>query len=94
MFDAAPPHRPPPRSRRLDAIRWHLIERSPGAYDFSSVLSMLDAARRAGVQVIWDLLHYGWPDDIDIFAPEFVERFARLAAAFAEVAQAHTDGSM
>src|SRR4051812_15750455 len=48
-----------------DGIRWHLIERSPGVYDFSSVQPMLAAAREAGVQVIWDVLHYGWPDDLD-----------------------------
>jgi beta-glucosidase/6-phospho-beta-glucosidase/beta-galactosidase len=74
-----------------DGIRWHLIEATPGVYDFSSVVPMLEAARRAGVQVIWDLLHYGWPDDIDIFAPSFVDRFAALAGAFAEVARRHTD---
>jgi hypothetical protein len=65
-----------------DAVRWHLIEQSPGRYDFSSVLPQVRAAREAGVQVIWDLCHYGWPDDIDVFKPEFVRRFAGLARAF------------
>ena len=41
---------------------------------------MLEAARDEGVQVIWDLCHYGWPDDLDIFSPQFVERFARFCA--------------
>jgi beta-glucosidase/6-phospho-beta-glucosidase/beta-galactosidase len=75
-----------------DGIRWHLIERSPGTYDFSSVLPMLRAAREAGVQVIWDVLHYGWPDDLDIFSDAFVSRFADFAAAFAEVATRETSG--
>lgn len=75
-----------------DGIRWHLIERSPGRYDFDSVLPMLVAARDAGVQVIWDVLHYGWPDDLDIFSAAFVERFADFARAFAEVATRETDG--
>src|SRR5205085_11730531 len=35
------------------------------------------------IQVIWDLLHYGWPDGLDIYAPEFVERFAAFSAASA-----------
>ncbi|MFN2492285.1 MAG: beta-glucosidase, partial [Pyrinomonadaceae bacterium] len=68
-----------------DGIRWHLIERSPYRYDFSSVLPMLHAARETGTQVIWDLCHYGWPDDLDIFAPEFVRRFASMVRAFVEV---------
>ena len=37
---------------------------------------MMHAARDTGVQVIWDLCHYGWPDDLDIFRPEFVRRFS------------------
>jgi hypothetical protein len=76
-----------------DGIRWHLIETTPGVYDFSSVLPMLAAARGARVQVIWDVLHYGWPDDIDIFSDVFVQRFAKLARAFAEVASRETDGA-
>src|SRR5690349_12131057 len=49
-----------------DGLRWHLIEVAPGHYDWSSVLPMLRAARQNGTQVIWDLCHYGWPDDLDI----------------------------
>jgi len=68
-----------------DSIRWHLIERKPYSYDFSSVLPILHAARETGTEVIWDLCHYGWPDDIDVFKPEFVRRFAHFALAFAEL---------
>lgn len=70
------------RSAR-DGLRWHLIETAPGRYDWSSVLMMLDAATLTGTQVIWDLCHYGWPDDLDIWSAEFAPRFARFAAAAA-----------
>jgi len=70
------------RSAR-EGIRWHLIEPTPNRFDFSSVRPMLRAAREAGIQVIWDVMHYGWPDDVDIFSPEFIGRFARLARRFA-----------
>ena len=53
---------------------------------------MLRAATAAGVQVVWDLCHYGWPDDIDIWSPEFVDRFAAFAAAAARVVRDETDG--
>ena len=66
-----------------DGMRWHLIEKTPGHYDWSSLDPMLRAARQAGTQVIWDLFHYGWPDDLDIWRPQFVDRFARFAAAAA-----------
>lgn len=66
-----------------DGLRWHLIETFPGHYDFSSVLPMLQAARDLDLQVIWDLMHYGWPDELDIFDREFIRRFARFTRAFA-----------
>ena len=74
-----------------DGIRWHLVEPSPYHYDFSSVLPMLRAARETGTQVIWDLCHYGWPDDLDIFSPEFVRRFASMARAFLSVLDSESD---
>ena len=74
-----------------EGIRWHLIEPTPGDYDFSTVLPIVRAANQMGVQVIWDLFHYGWPDDIDIFSPEFVRRFERLARAFMQMLTYETD---
>jgi hypothetical protein len=74
-----------------DGFRWHLIESEDGTYNWSSVRSMLRAASLSGTQVIWDLLHYGWPDDIDIWSPEFVQRFAAFAARCAAVVQEETD---
>lgn len=74
-----------------DALRWHLIETAPGRYDWSSFLPMVRAARAAGVQVIWDMCHYGLPHDIDVWSPSFVDRFAAFAAAAARVVQAETD---
>lgn len=73
-----------------DGFRWHLIDRA-GIYDWSSVRSMLRAASLSGTQVIWDLLHYGWPDDVDIWSPKFVERFAKFAGACADVVRDETD---
>jgi len=66
-----------------DGVRWHRIEASPGTYDWSSFLPQLHAARETGVQPIWDVCHYGWPDDIDIWSPAFVTRFANFAGALA-----------
>ena len=70
-----------------DGLRWHLIEKSPGQYDWSSWAPMLEAAEKAGVEVIWDLFHYGAPDHIDQAAPDFPERFANFALAALELHQ-------
>ncbi len=74
-----------------DGIRWHLIEPTPYHYDFSSVLPMLRAARETRTQIIWDLCHYGWPNDLDIFSPEFIRRFACMVKAFVRVSVDETD---
>ena len=72
-------------STAREGIRWHLIEQQPGRYDFSSALGMIRAAREMGIQVIWDLCHYGWPDWLDIFDPRFVTAFEQLAREFARL---------
>lgn len=68
-----------------DGLRWHLIEQSPGNYDWSSWMPALEAAERLGLQIIWDLFHYGSPDHIDQADPGFPQRFADFAVAALEV---------
>jgi hypothetical protein len=68
-----------------DGLRWHVIEQRSGYYDWSSFLPLLRAARECNLQVVWDLCHYGYPDGLDIWRPEFVERFARFAGAAARL---------
>lgn len=73
-----------------DGLRWHLIERSPGKYDWSSWIPMLEAAEEVGIEVIWDLFHYGSPDCIDQGAADFPERFTDFALAALELRQSIT----
>ncbi len=73
-----------------DGLRWHRIESTPGKYDFESVREQLVAAEKHDIGVIWDLFHYGYPDDLDIFSVEFRERFAYYAAAFATYHRSET----
>ncbi|HKC02053.1 MAG TPA: hypothetical protein VKC17_01970 [Sphingomicrobium sp.] len=64
-----------------DGLRWHLIEKVPGKYDWSSWLPALEAAEETGMQVIWDLFHYGSPDHVDQAGGDFPERFTEFALA-------------
>src|SRR5690606_34808276 len=50
-----------------DGVRWHLVEPRPGEWCFDSLDHQLSAARTVGTQVVWDLLHYGWPDHVDVW---------------------------
>lgn len=77
-----------------EGIRWHLIEPTRGRYDFSSVLPMLRAARDTSTQILWDLCHYGYPDWVDMFKPEFVSAFASLAREFGRVIKSETNATL
>lgn len=73
-----------------DGTCWPLLEQA-GMFDFSSLAPMVEAANRHDMQVIWNVLHYGCPDDVDIFLPSFIERFARYCTALARYIDDHTD---
>lgn len=74
-----------------DGLRWHLIGKDPGKYDWSSWMPALEAAEEVGIQVIWDLFHYGSPDCVDQAAPDFPERFTEFALAAIELQQSISD---
>ena len=73
-----------------EGVRWHLIEAKPSVYDFSSVLPMIEAGQRMGIQIIWDLLHFGWPDHLDVFSDRWRKSFTELAAQFAKLISRET----
>ncbi len=75
-----------------DGVSWVRAEPSPGRYDFRSALPLVRAAARQEVQVIWDLMHFGWPSDVDVFAPRFPTRFGRYAGTFARWLADVSDG--
>ncbi len=60
------------------AARWHLIEETPGSYNFESLRLTLDAADAEEMQVILDVLHFGWPDHIDVLSEEFPHQFGEF----------------
>ena len=68
-----------------EGIPWPMVDRGGGAYDFGYIDPFLAAMRRHRILPIWDLCHYGYPEDADPFADDFATRFAdysRAAAAY------------
>jgi beta-glucosidase/6-phospho-beta-glucosidase/beta-galactosidase len=74
-----------------EGIPWPLVDRGGGAFDFSVIDPFLDAQRRQQILPIWDLCHYGYPDDLDPLGEQFITRFAAYARAAAQyvAARAH-----
>ena len=79
----------PRNSRRRDGVRWNVVDRR-GRLDFSSALPFIEAAEEEGIVVIWDLFHYGYPDDLHPFDPNFIPRFASYCYGFARLMAAHS----
>jgi hypothetical protein len=65
-----------------EGASWVRCERRSGLYDFSSLVSRIESADRLGIQLIWDLLHFGWPDHVDVFSLAFPAQLGRFARAF------------
>jgi beta-glucosidase/6-phospho-beta-glucosidase/beta-galactosidase len=66
-----------------EGIPWPLVDIN-GVYDFSVIDPMIEAMNHNKIIPIWDLCHYGYPDDLDPFTDAFTERFAAYCKAAAE----------
>jgi beta-glucosidase/6-phospho-beta-glucosidase/beta-galactosidase len=65
-----------------EGIRWSKVETVPYQYDFSQVKLMIEAATATGIQQVWDICHFGYPDDLTPVHPQFTNRFVALCKAF------------
>src|SRR5690554_6175536 len=67
-----------------EGICWSNVEKEPYYYDFSEVQTRIEAAAELGIQQVWDLCHFGYPDGLIPTHPRFTERFVSLCEAFAK----------
>ncbi|MFC7208306.1 glycosyltransferase [Comamonas endophytica] len=73
-----------------ESIGWRLFDEG-GAWSMPALREQARLAARHGIQVIWSLMHYGWPQRLDPFErpEEFIAAFAEhcetVAAMLAEV---------
>ena len=74
-----------------EGIPWPLVELG-GSFEFSPIEPFVAALNRCQILPIWDLCHYGYPEDVDPFADDFAERFARYCRAAAEYVTARVRG--
>ena len=67
-----------------EGIRWSVVEKKPFVYDFSEVKARIGAAQKQGVQQLWDICHFGYPEGLSPLHPQFTERFTAVCRAFTE----------
>ena len=66
-----------------EGICWSEVERIPYQYDFSEVKNRILVANQLGIQQLWDICHFGYPEGMIPTHPLFADRFSKLCAAFA-----------
>ncbi len=72
-----------------EGVPWPLVERG-GSHDFGLLAPVIAAQKATRITPVWDLCHYGYPDDADPFAPGFADRFA----AYCRAAARHLQGEL
>ncbi len=67
-----------------EGIRWSQVEKMPFKYDWTTVERMMEAGRFHRIQQVWDICHFGYPDDLTPLHPMFAPRFKAVCRAFVE----------
>ena len=75
-----------------EGVPWPAVDLGGGRYDFSPIDPFIEAMNAAQVLPLWDLCHYGYPDDADPLDPGFAPRFAAYCRAAAEYVTARVRG--
>ncbi|HJY13297.1 MAG TPA: hypothetical protein VJ304_10960, partial [Flavobacterium sp.] len=65
-----------------EGIRWSVVETKPYHYDWSEVDRIIKVSQSKNIQVVWDICHFGFPDDLTPLHPMFARRFSRLCCEF------------
>lgn len=67
-----------------EGIRWSQVEKKPYEYDWSSVKYLIEQGKKNDIQQLWDICHFGFPDDLTPLHPMFACRFAAISSAFVQ----------
>ncbi|HZW66635.1 MAG TPA: amine oxidase, partial [Hanamia sp.] len=65
-----------------EGIRWSRIESAAYEYDWNEFIKMKRIGLEHGIQQIWDLCHFGFPDGLSPLDTDFEIRFIDLCRAF------------
>jgi len=75
-----------------EGFLWSHIDKGNGVYDFVRFEKMLAIGKEEGIEQIWDLNHFDYPDHLDPLTDEFVAQFACYAKKCAELIKKYEHG--
>ncbi len=78
-----------------EGIRWSETEKRPYQYDWNVAEKMMQCAKANGISILWDMCHFGFPDDLTPLHPHFAKRFTAFCSAFVKFYRSKVpDGSL
>lgn len=68
-----------------EGIGWSKVEKTSGKYDWSEVIRRIEMGQKHGIQQIWGIHHFGYPEGLSPFDKNFTRRFVAICQAFARL---------
>lgn len=65
-----------------EGIRWSFVEFSPYQYNWTDVEKMMRCGIENNIQQIWDICHFGFPDNLSPLDADFTPRFVGICKEF------------
>jgi len=75
-----------------EGLGWYEIDKGTDEYHFGRFETMMRIAQEEGMEVIWSLNHFDFPDYLDVFSDQYALRFTQYAVAAARKLREYTDG--
>jgi hypothetical protein len=75
-----------------EGFLWSLIDKGKGVYDFGRFEKMLAIGKEEGMEQIWDLNHFDYPDHLDPFKEEFITAFKEYTRRAIELIKKYEHG--
>lgn len=77
-----------------EGLNWSEIDQGKSTYCFDRFIPIMEAGQKLGMQQIWDLNHFDYPSSLDVFSPEFIERFTFYAVAAVQKLRSFTSQTL
>ncbi len=77
-----------------EGFSWSQIDKGNGVYDFSRFEPLIKAASEIGIQQIWDLNHFDFPEYLDPFSDLYSKAFGEYAKRVLELLRKYESGKL
>jgi beta-glucosidase/6-phospho-beta-glucosidase/beta-galactosidase len=77
-----------------ESLGWWLIDKKDTPYNFERYEKMMIAAKQEGIQQIWSLNHFDFPDHLSPYDKNFYSEFARYGVAAAKLIRKYQSGTI